>query len=154
MKGSGFKSRGGGLKHRSEWREDGFHRNRLGALEVLDKAYMAELHRLGERPLDLGLPTEKIGVTELHHTLNPEGRGTRRRANDATVVPLDKADHMFIEADLREERALQRVFSTWSSFRYWCWKKGREGTGEDALAYNKWVLEKLEEEDGPKKDGP
>lgn|GEM_PF-5599669 len=143
--GGGFKAKAKTAEQRREEDPDGFSRSRTGRLRVRDRAYMSHLHARQEPPLELGLPTEQTGVLELHHTKNPSG--AKRRDCDATVVPLDRADHQFVELNPVEERALQRIFSAWSAFRYWCWKKGRSGTPEDALAFQAWVLAQLEREE-------
>lgn len=85
------------------------------------------------------------GPIELHHTKSP--MGGQRRACDATVIPLRKSDHELLEMNPKEERLLQRAISTWASFSFWCWHQGLSGDPDDALAFNKWVLEKLEQEE-------
>ncbi|TDE87355.1 hypothetical protein [Deinococcus sp. S9] len=128
---------------KKEARPDGFSRSATGRLQVRDAAWMRHLHDRQEPPLDIG--NGGGGPLELHHTASPFGG--QRRACDATAVPLSREDHQFVEMNPREERALQRIFSAWSSFRYWCFKKGLSGAPEDALQFNAWVLEKLAEEE-------
>lgn len=108
---------------------------------------MAALHAQKVQPLDLSSSLEKSGAMDLHHSASPV-RHSKRRDFDSGVVPLDHNDHMALEAGAIEEKAFGRVFAIWSAFSYWAYRNGLEGAPEDALAFNAWVLEKLEEEHG------
>ena len=125
---------------------EGISRTRLGELRVRDPAYMAALHAQKVQPLDLGTGSTDTTV-DLHHSAAPV-RHSKRRDFDSGVVPLRHEDHMNIEAGAIEEKAFGRVFAIWSAFRYFCWQHQLEGRPEDALEFNRWVLEKLEEENG------
>ena len=147
MKSGGFKHSNARLKNKSPSDvPEGISRTRLGDLRVRDPGYLQALHESREPVLEIGSGLEKTGKLDLHHGVNPV-KHSRRTHNDASVVPLDANDHLnFIEASAQEEKALQRVFSCFAAFRYWAYHHNRQGTTEDALAFQLWVLEKMEAE--------
>lgn len=122
--------------------ETPIHRSPTGQLCVTDPEYLSALHRATSvPPLRLGV-AEPVGVNDLHHTKNPDGK--RRRANDASVVKLDHAEHMAVDPNDVPHNV---PFGAWAAMHYWAYRHGRLEDEDRGQQFLKWVLERLEEED-------
>ena len=120
---------------------------RDGKIKVKAAGYMAKLHHARTRPLDItpeaGQPS--TGILELHHSFPPTS--TTRRYCDASVVPLDRNDHLWVENTPAEERNLARLFGVWSAFSFWCHQTDTDPQSPDAgQKFLAWAITNLERE--------
>lgn len=123
--------------------ETPIHRSPTGKLRVSDPAYMAALHAARNvPPLDLRVDVDPVGVCDLHHGPNPDGKA--RRANDAACVKLDHAVHMAVDA---HDGPYKLPLGTWAALHYFSYRHGCLEDEDRGQLFLKWVLERLEEED-------